>query len=143
MHNRIPEEEQVQIRQYVSQKRKITNKILQHSHVTEEIPLLTEEEFEKFPMVLSLSGMFYEKDILYTWEDYQEHLRLIKEYEKQNFNYHVVENPFSAFRNIQICIHEGKWVIVSKNKTPAIHFLIRHSKMRNAFENMVIPVIEK
>ena len=48
----------------------------------------------------------------------------------------------SAFRNIQIIIHEKKWVIVSKNQAPAIHFLIRHPKMRNAFENMTIPIVK-
>lgn len=141
--NQIPEAEQAQIRQYVAVQRELTNKILQHSHITEEIPMLSKEEFEQFPMVLSLSGMFYEKDVLYTWDDYQEHLHLIHEYKKQQPNYSVLENSSPAFRNIQISIHEGKWVIVSKNKTPAIHFLIRHPKMRNAFENMVIPIIEE
>lgn len=141
--NQISETEQLQIRQYVAAQRKITDKILQHSHITEEIPMLSKEEFEQFPMTLSLSGMFSEKDILYTWDDYQEHLHLIREYQKQHSNYSFLENPSYAFRNIQICIHEGKWVIVSKNKTPAIHFLIRHPKMRNAFENMVIPIVEE
>lgn len=141
--NQIPEAEQAQIRQYAAAQREITNSILQHSRVTEEIPMLSREEFEQFPMVLSLSGMFYEKDILYTWEDYQEHLHLIQEYQQQHPNYCVSENRSSPFRNIQICIHERKWVIVSKNKAPAIHFLIRHPKMQHAFENMVIPIVEE
>lgn len=142
-HNHISEAEQIQIKQYVAMQRKISSKILQHSHITEEIPVLTESEFKQFPMVLPLAGMFYEKDVLYTWNDYQEHLHLMQEYQKQHTNYRVVKNPSSAFRNIQICIHEGKWVIVSKNKTPVIHFLIRHPKMRKAFENMVIPITEE
>lgn len=141
-HNQIPQAEQMQIRQYISMQREIADRILSHSHITEEIPVLAKEEFEQFPMVLSLSGMFYEKDVIYTWEDYQEHLHLIQEYRKQHSNYDFIENTSPAFRNIQICIHEKKWVMVSKNKTPAIHFLIRHPKMRNAFENMVIPIIE-
>lgn len=141
-HNQIPQEEQIQIRHYISIQREITDKILCHSYITEEIPVLTKEEFERFPMVLPLSGMFYEKEVIYTWEDYQEHLRLIQEYKKQHANYDFVKNTSPAFRNIQIYIHEKKWVMVSKNKTPAIHFLIRHPKMRNAFENMVIPIVE-
>ena len=141
-NNKIPEPEQIQIKQYAAAQREIANEILQHSRITEEIPVLTEEEFKRFPMVLSLLGMFYKKDIFYTFDDYKEHLRLIQEYTKQHENYSVLENTSPAFRNIQICIHEGKWVIVSKNKTPAIHFLIRHPKMRNAFENMVIPITE-
>ena len=139
-HNQIPQVEQEQIRQYVSGQKAIANTILSHSPITEEIPVLSREEFEQSPMVLPLSGLFYETEILYRWEDYTEHLQLVHEYRKHNSNYHIVENTASAFRNVQIYIHEGKWVLVSKNKTPAIHFLIRHPKMRHAFENMVIPI---
>lgn len=139
-HNQIPQVEQEQIRQYISDQKAMANIILSHSSITEEIPVLSREEFEQSPMVLPLSGLFYEKEILYRWEDYTEHLQLVHEYRKHNSNYHIVENTASAFRNVQIYIHEGKWVLVSKNKTPAIHFLIRHPKMRHAFENMVIPI---
>ena len=139
-HNQIPQVEQEQIRQYVSDQKAIANIILSHSSITEEIPVLSREEFEQSPMVLPLSGLFYEKEILYRWEDYTEHLQLVHAYRKHNSNYHIVENTASAFRNVQIYIHEGNWVLVSKNKTPAIHFLIRHPKMRHAFENMVIPI---
>lgn len=141
-HNQIPQDEQIQIQRYISIQREITDKVLCHSYITEEIPVLAKEEFEQFPMVLPLSGMFYEKEVIYTWEDYQEHLRLIQEYKKQHSHYDFVKNTSPAFRNIQIYIHEKKWVMVSKNKTPAIHFLIRHAKMRNAFENMVVPIVE-
>lgn len=92
--------------------------------------------------IMSLSGMFCEKDIFYSWDEHKEHLKQIKEYARQHTNYRAVENHLPAFRNIQIYICEGKWVIVSKNKAPAIHFLIRHPKMRNAFENMIVPVME-
>ena len=139
-HNQIPQVEQKQIRQYISRQKDLAATILSHSSITEEIPVLTKQEFDQSPMVLPLSGLFYEKDVLYRWEDYTEHWKLALAYQQQNFNYHIVENTASAFRNIQICIHKGKWVLVSKNKTPAIHFLIRHPKMRNAFENMVIPI---
>lgn len=139
-HNHVPQEEQNQIAQYVSRQKEIAATILSHSSITEEIPVLSRQEFEQSPMVLPLSGLFYEKNVLYHWEDYTEHRKLALAYQKQNSNYHIVENTVSAFRNVQIYIHEGKWVLVSKNKTPAIHFLIRHPKMRNAFENMVIPI---
>ena len=142
-NNKIPDTEQAEIRHYVAMQREMADKILQHSSITEEIPLLTEDEFKQYPIIMPLSGMFYEKDILYSWDDYKEHLKQVEEYAKQHTNYMAVENHLSAFRNIQIYIREGKWVIVSKNKTPAIHFLIRHPKMRSAFENMIVPVMEK
>lgn len=89
-----------------------------------------------------LSDIFYEKNIYYTWEMYKQHLESTLNYEKTHQNYCIKQNQQSAFRNIQIRIHEKKWVLVSKNRTPAIHFLIRHPKMRNAFENMIIPIVE-
>ena len=47
------------------------------------------------------------------------------------------------FRNIQIRILEGKWVVISKNKAPAIHFVIHNPQLRSAIENMVIPNSEE
>ncbi len=62
-HNQISDKEQTQILQYAAAQRETASKILSHSRITEEIPLLKREEFEKHPITLSLSGMFYEKDI--------------------------------------------------------------------------------
>ena len=142
-HNQLTPDEQAQIIDYVRSSRDFSEELLAHSPVTEEIPLLTEEEFAKYPMTLSLSGMFLEKDVFYTWEEYQTHLHLLQEYHEKHPLYHVKPNSSPAFRNIQICILRGKYVMVSKEKAPAIHFLIQHPKMVNAFENMIIPVTEE
>ena len=142
-HNQLTPDEQAQIIDYVRSSRDFSEELLAHSPVTEEIPLLTEEEFAKYPMTLSLSGMFLEKDVFYTWEEYQTHLHLLQEYHEKHPLYHVKPNSSPAFRNIQICILRGKYVMVSKEKAPSIHFLIQHPKMVNAFENMIIPVTEE
>ena len=39
------------------------------------------------------------------------------------------------FRNIQVRILEGKWVLISKSKHPAISFVIHHPKLLHAIEN--------
>lgn len=142
-HNDVPAEEQEQIRHYMNLQRELAAEILQHDKITDIIPALTEKEFHEYPLSLSLSGMFLEKDIFYTWEHYLEHLESMQDYETQHANYSCLHNPSPMFRNIQILTHDGKWVMVSKNKTPAIHFLIRHPKMRAAFENMVGAAMEK
>lgn len=46
------------------------------------------------------------------------------------------------FRNLQVIMHEGRWAMVSKNKSPAIHFVIHHPKLCGALENFIPPVIE-
>ena len=96
----------------------------------------------QYPMTLSLAGAFYEEDIVYTYEQYREHLEMMKRFSQMHKNYHIEENKSPAFRHIQILIHEGSWAIVSKEKTPAIHFVIRHPKMREAMENITMPIVE-
>lgn len=116
--------------------------ILEHDVIEDEIPKLDREEFARYPVALSLSNLFYENDILYTYEEYLEHLRQTECYAKSHANYSVRFAQQSAFRNIQIIMHEGEWVMISKNKAPAIHFVIRHPILRDAIENLVFPVIE-
>ena len=47
-----------------------------------------------------------------------------------------------AFRNIQIIVNSGKWAMVSKNKAPVIHFVMRQPKMVDAIERFVPLVVE-
>ena len=128
---------------FVREQRVLTETILQNNPIFDDISLLSQEEFEKYPMVLSLSGIFYEKELYYTYEEYTEHLEATKQFAESHPNYFLKSDTAHAFRNIQIQIHEGKCVTVSKNKAPAIHFVIRHSKMLDAFENFIVPVMEK
>ena len=49
--------------------------------------------------------------------------------------------PFSPcdtdFHNISISVHEGCWAMISKSNAPAIHFVVRYSKLRDAIENYI------
>ena len=73
---------------------------------------------------------------------YLEHLELTNEYVKNNKNYILTNNPNHTFRNIQISICENQWVMVSKDTSPSIHFVIHHPKLRNAIENFIPPIVE-
>ena len=92
-------------------------------------PHITPEEFERYPICLSLSGMFCEKEIFCTYEQYEEHI--------------LNQTSAHTFRNLQIYIHEGKWAMVSKNKAPVIHCVIHHPKLREAIESFIPPLVEK
>ena len=94
-------------------------------------------------MSLSLSGMFYERDILYSYEDYQGHMKQTQGYAESHSNYILNRTSAYTFRNLQIVMHEGKWAMVSKGKSPAIHFVIHHPKLRKAIESFVPPVTEE
>ena len=140
-HNFSTAEKDKVLDYYEAEKRTIEN-ILLSSEVEDEIPTITKEEFERFPMCISLSAIFLEKDILYTYEDYLEHIRLTEEFEKQHANYRLKKTSAFVFRNIRIFIREGKWVMVSKSKCPAIHFVIHHPKLCQAIEHFVPPLVE-
>ena len=139
----ISEMDKRRILEFAAIQRRLLEDILQHSPVEDEIPELSREEAAQHPPVLSLSGIFFKKDLIYTYEEYTEHLRQTKEFAEKHSNYSVKLTSANAFRNIQIVIHEGEWVMVSKGKSPAIHFVIRHPKLRSAIENMIVPIMEE
>lgn len=127
---------------YAALQRRTTEEILKTERIEDEIPCLSKEEFDRCPMTLSLSGMFYESDITYTYEDYIAHLKQSESYAKNHPNYILNQNSTNTFCNLQVLIHEGSWAMISKNKTPAIHFVIHHPKLRKAIENFMPPVVE-
>ena len=142
-HNHIEEADKKRILDFVKKQRQLYENILSNRQIIDEIPVISEMEFLEQPMLLPLSEIFYEKDIVYTYAEYLEHMEQTITYSQNNSNYTVKQNNRYPFKNIQIRILEGKWVVISKNKTPAIHFVIHNPQLRNALENMVIPVYDK
>ena len=114
--------------------------ILKHSVVEDEVSVLSEAEYEKYPLVLPLAECFLEKDIHLTYEEYLACIKAGRDYAKANENYQFNLTKIKGFHNIQITCFEGKWCMISKNRAPAIHFVIHHPKLRYALENMVLPI---
>ena len=138
----IEKEQKDAIKKYVTAQRNRVMTILESETIVDEISTLTAEEINKNPPVLQLSGVFCETDISYNEGEYAAHLNETKVFAEQNINYTVKQSSIHAFRNLQILIHEGHWAMVSKEKAPSIHFVIRHPKLRNAIENFIPPVTE-
>ena len=101
--------------------------------------VLSEEAFGKEPVYLSLSGMFSEKGLKYTYPEYLHHLAATKQFAEDHAGYELDTAAVQTFRNIQIQVNVGKWVIVSKNNAPSIHFVIKHPKMTRAIEDFCSP----
>ena len=55
--------EQAGIMDYVHAERQRIERILEHSAVSDVLPAISEEEFSRYPMGLSLAGAFYPGDI--------------------------------------------------------------------------------
>ena len=142
VRNGTAEKTRSEVRALAAAMREEMTKVLSHSAVFDELHTLSREEFEKYPVLLPLSDIYCNQDIAYSYEEYMEHLELMKLVEMQYANYSVDLTMSRAFRNIQIHILEGKWAVVSKNKAPIAHFVIRHPQLRGAIENMIPSVIE-
>lgn len=130
------------IKDYAEVQRQRMKAILATETLEDEIPVFTSENFVSNPPVLELSGIFCETDIPYSEEEYAAHLCESKAFAEQNRNYTLKCSAAHTFRNLQILIHEGQWVMVSKGKAPAIHFVICHPKLRRAIESFIPPITE-
>lgn len=137
--NSVTQEESARILKYYREERDRALRVLRHSGFVINFPDIPRERYDEKPVFLSLSGLFYDREILCTYDEYQEHVRLMREFEKEHENYRCIGDTNSPFRNIQIFMHAGQGLILSKNKTPAIHLNIKHSKLRQAFEAMLSP----
>ena len=137
----VPNDEKQKILDYAATRREQIFEILKNNSVSDEIPRLSEEAFKDNPQSLSLSLMFCDENFEYTYDEYIEHLRLTKEFAKKNKNYSVTQTKENAFTNIQITIHENEFVMISKNKAPTVHFVIRHPILRKAIENLEFPLL--
>ena len=141
-HNKISEEDTKNIVSAVKTQKELIENVLQNNMYEDEIHEITKEDFEKNIPALSLSDSFYEGKIYYTYEEYLEHLKQTKKYEKCVDNYRLNTNYNHTFKNIQVLICEKNWVMISKDTSPSIHFVIHHPKLRDAIENFIPPVVE-
>lgn len=140
--NNIDAELKEKIKEYAKTQRQRMKIILENERIEDEIPDFVQENFTKSPPMLELSGIFCEEDIPYNEEEYTAHLKESMAFAEQNPNYTLKCSTAHAFNNLKIIIHEGQWVMVSKGKTPAIHFVIRHPKLRSAIESFIPPITE-
>lgn len=141
-NNSVSEKDKQNILDFALSEKLRVEEVLKYGTVEDEVPYMTKEEFEQNRLLLSLSGMFYESDVFYTYEQYAEHLRQTEEYAAEHTNYILKKTNGYTFKNLQISILEGKWVMVSKSKSPAIHFVIHHPKLREAIENFAPPIVD-
>ena len=138
--NHVSADDKTTIIEYYRRDRECLETVLKHSIVEDEVSEICEEEYGKYPPVLPIAECFLEKDIHLTYEEYLACIKAGREYAKANENYQFNLTKIKGFHNIQITCFEGKWCMISKNRAPAIHFVIHHPKLRYALENMVVPI---
>ena len=120
----------------------IVTRFLRHSRLTVVVPELSREQFEAAPIHIALSEMFCETEVPYTYDAYTAHLQATLRFAERCPNMTVRTDANPAFRNITYSVIENDAVIVSKNKCPTIHFIVKHNKMVQAFQNFTPPLIK-
>ena len=136
----LSDEETSSILRFYEQQVAHTLYSLKQNRITDDIPLISREEFSKNPLILPLSRLFFEKEIAYTYDQYVQHINLSKEFAQKHENYHLKLNENPVFCNIHIQIIPDCRVLISKSKMPVIHFAIYHPKMVHALQNFIAPV---
>lgn len=140
--NHICESDAETIKNYRKSEIERIKQKLTHSTITDNIHIPSEAEYQENPMLLSVSGCFYKLPIVYNYKQLLAHLKETQDFADANQRYILNTNELTAFRNIQIEIMENEYVIISKIKSPSIHFVIRHPRLINALQNFTIPVID-
>lgn len=110
-------------------------KILEKGSVTDEILSISKDDISARPLSLDLSEMFFDKNITLTRKQYSAAIINAERLSRENENYNLKLCEEQAFRNLQIHIKEVEWAAVSKCNPPAVHFVIRHPKLRAAIES--------
>lgn len=115
--------------------------IAKNNTVSIKLYIFSEEDFKEDALTLAVSESFIEKDISYTYEEYLEHIEDTKKLSSyENVTVELINTK--GFKNLQISIKDNEYAMISKEKTPAIHFVINHPKLIDALKNMVIPYMD-
>ena len=101
------------------------------------VPRLTREQFLASPVHLALSDLFIEEEIPYSYEEYLAHFSETEQFAARYPGLVLEQTVSKLFHNIRITVFEENTVIVSKEKSPAIHFVIHHPKMVQAFREFL------
>ena len=142
-HNNVSKSDRNNIYELIKNEKDNISNILSNTTIVDEIKILSEDEFNTNPCFLDLSKYYYDNKIIYNYDEYLEHIELIKKFKKDYKNYNYKINNKNVFNNINIFVIDNKQVIISKVNNPITNFVIYHPMLINAIQNFVAPINEK
>ena len=141
-HNNVSKNDRNNIYELIKNEKNNISIILSNTTIVDEIKILSEDEFNANPCFLDLSKYYYDNKIIYNYDEYLEHIELIKKFKKDYKNYNYKINNKNVFNNINIFVIDNKQVIISKVNNPITNFVIYHPMLINAIQNFVAPINE-
>ena len=115
---------------------------LAHGETVVTISRVDEDNLSAASAHLALGEAFCTHSVPYGAQTYRKHIEQTEAFAAAHPSWHLTWGPDLGFRNIQITVRPDAWVLVSKNTSPAVHFVLRHKKMVEAFERFEMPVVK-
>ena len=113
---------------------------LVHGEVHATVAYVEPEGFDANTPNVALGETFCPHSVSYDAQTYHEHVEQTRRFAESHPAWHLIWGPDLGFRNIQLYVKPDSWALVSKNTSPAIHFVLRHKKMVEAFSQFEMPV---
>ena len=104
--------------------------------------MIDSEEFQSKPVSFWVIDEALEKKLYYTYEQYLEHQRLIKEFADEHENYSVFFSNNEKMKNMSFAINKGRWAAILRFEPPFITFVVRQPNVREALENIALSITE-
>lgn len=132
----LDNEKDVALQHYKLQKESVL-KILGKHNIYDKINYVDKETFVKNPLKLNLCDIFFEKEINYEYEDYIEHINQTKVFANKHKYYSCEFEYNKRLSNIDIRALNNQTVIITKFKSPTIHFVINHKTLNESIEKFI------
>lgn len=134
----FPADAKDSIMSYIDNSRSRFYEITEDHFFIYDICEMSEEEYNANPTIISFPAIFSDCSFRLSYEEYSRHLEATKELAATNRNFKLNYVDTIPFNNIKIAIVSEKYFIVSKAKSPNIHFVIYHKKMLAGMENFYL-----
>ena len=134
--NRVSEKDAKKIRTHINTEKKRIAGICENNEIYVRLAHFTKREFKTSPVRLSLSRSMLAMDLLYTSEEYEQHIIETKVFARAHKNYHFFVNQDAIFRNVQIATVGESAALISRNKFPAMHFVLQQPRWVEAIAKL-------
>ena len=133
-HNNLTPQEERKIITYIVDNKAALRKLFPKSTAHFLLPRISKEEYERAPVNLPLSGLFFPKDVKLTYEEYSAILSSARAYCRSHPNCSISLTNNLPVRNIQIIICNNRFAVIVRNTAPIVHFVTTHPSLISMFE---------
>jgi len=133
----LPAEQANRLRRYYDRARSRMLTHIEEGSIRLILPDVSKAGYDASPVRLSFADQFMDIDYKLPYDTFHRYRAELMQLAGQYPGFIFDPVPSPLFNNINITIAGDKMVIVSKEKSPTIHFVIYHSRMIRAFQDFI------